>query len=356
MLGIIAGANIMAIVVMLFFGYADHISPVNHPTLSSLSMLFPLAALVNLAFLFFWLTVKWRMAWIPFLGFLLAYSPMRIFFPVNLPSTPPDDAIKVISFNVGGFASSPEGTDAFSTIYHYLRDSKADIVCLQEDNDTWRKSEVFFDSIYAYNDIERIDAATSKAMNRLGIHTRFPILKKERIEYPSHSNGSVAWFLQVGNDTLIVINNHLESTHLTKADRNSYQNMIEGDIKGDTARAESRRLLSVFAESSALRAPEAEAVHRYIEAHQNYHILLCGDFNDHALSYTRRTIAQNLTDCFVSAGNGLGVSFNRYGMYFRIDHIMCSESIKPYRCEIDSKFNASDHYPVICWLKIEGNH
>lgn len=350
----VAGANVAAILVMLILGYSGRISPIEHATFSSLGFLFPLAALVNLAFLFFWLLVKWRMAWIPFVGFMVAYVPMRTYMPLNLPSSPPDDAIKVMSYNVGGYSSSPDGSDAFSDIFKYIRDSKADIVCLQEDNDTWRKSEVLFDSLFAYNDLEEI--TQSKVVNRLGIHTRFPILKKERIEYESSRNGSVAWYLKVGNDTLIVINNHLESSHLTKSDRNQYSLLVHGEVKGDTMRAESRRLLGIFSESSVKRAPAADAVHRFVEEHKGSNILICGDFNDHPLSYTHYTIARGMTDCFVAAGNGVGVSFNRYGMYFRIDHMICSKNIKPYECKIDSKNALSDHYPLSCWLKIEGNH
>ena len=80
------------------------------------------------------------------------------------------------------------------------------------------------------------------------------------IEYPSAANGSVVWYLQVGNDTLIVVNNHLESTHLTKEDRSQYHQLIKGDMESDTARASSRHLLSVFSESSVKRAPQAEFI------------------------------------------------------------------------------------------------
>lgn len=350
-ISLLAGGNVAAVIVMLLLGFADHVNPVSHPTFSSLGMLFPFAAAVNLAFLFFWLIVKWRMALIPFVGFLLAYVPMRIYMPFNLPVSPPEDAIKVMSFNVGGYCSASEEGDSFGQIYEYLQESKPDIVCMQEDNDTWRKSEAFYDSLFTYNDIAPLN--TTGMINRLGIHTRFPILHSERIEYESNCNGSVAWFLKVGNDTLIVINNHLEATHLTKEDRSQYHQIIRGDMKSDTARANSRRLLGIFSESSVKRAPQAEAVHRYIEAHRSYPILVCGDFNDHPLSYTRHVIADDMTDCFVSTGNGLGVSFNRYDMYFRIDHILCSKNITPYRCQVDSKLDASDHYPIVCWIKID---
>ena len=350
--GLIAGANIVTVLVMLLMGYSGYVNPVNYPTISSLGFLFPFALLANLFFLFLWLTFKWRMAWIPLLGFLLAYVPMRIYIPFNIPSSPPEDAIKVISYNVEGYFGEPNYKDGFKMIYQFLKDQQADIVCLQEDNDTWRKSEIYFDSLYAYNDYEKINKPVNPILNRLGIHTRYPILRKERIAYDSYSNGSVAWYLQVGNDTLIVINNHLESTHLTKKDREQYTQLVRGDIQGDTAKMESRRLFATLAHSASLRAPAAEAVQQYIASHRQYSILVCGDFNDSPLSYSRHEVGKGLTDCYVSTGNGIGNSYNRHGMYVRIDHMFCTPDLTPYGCKIDSKFDASDHYPVICWIKM----
>ncbi len=349
--GLIAGANVVTVLAMLLLGFSGYVSPASFPTVSSLGVLFPFALLANLFFLFLWLTFKWRMAWIPLLGFLVAYVPIRTYMPFNIPSAPPDDAIKIISYNVEGYFGEPNYKDGFHMIYRYLKEQRADIVCLQEDNDTWRKTEVFFDSIYAYNDLVKVSKPSNPIINRLGIHTRYPIIRKERIDYDSYSNGSVAWFLQVGADTLIVINNHLESTHLTKADREQYTQLVHGSMKSDTARQKSRRLLSTLSRSATLRAPQAEAVHRYVEAHRGYSILVCGDFNDLPLSYSRRVVGKGLTDCFVTTGNGIGRTFYRHGMYVRIDHLFCSPDLTPYSCQIDSKFDASDHYPVICWIK-----
>jgi len=349
-----AGANVVAIVVMLLLGYAGYIHPESYPILSSLGMLFPVGALANLLFLFFWLTFRWRMAWLPIVGFLLAYVPMRTYLPLNLPQSPPDDAVKVLSYNSAGFVYNINCDNPFEQLTAYIRDAGADIVCIQEDNNQKPKMEAFYDSLFLYNDYEQINTSV-KIINRLGIHTRFPILRKERIHYDSPSNGSVAWYLKVGDDTLIVINNHLESSHLNSNDRDHYEQMMEGNMEGDTVRAVSRSLLAKLAQASVKRAPAADSVRQYVEAHAGYPILVCGDFNDHPLSYTRHTISKGLTDCFVSTGNGLGISFNHYNMYFRIDHMMCSDNIEPYNCKIDSKIKASDHYPVICWLKIGRN-
>ena len=350
----VAGANIATIILMVLVGYSDRLNPVDHPILSCVGMTFPFFLLINLLFLFFWLVFRVRMIWIPLLGYLLAYVPISIYMPINLRTSKlPEGTIKLISYNVCEYGGNYKYEQGFEKVRDYLFDEDPDIVCLQEDVDTWRRyCFKHYEKKFAYNDTVHFN--NNVLVNGVGIHTRFPIIRRERIPYRSLSNGSVAWYLQVGNDTLLVINNHFERTHLNKEARKTYRGILKGDLKGDTARTESKKLLITLAESAAKRAPEVQVVRRYVEEHRQYPIILCGDFNDNPISYTRHEMAEVLNDCFKSTGRGLGLSYNQKGFQFRIDHIFCSDDIQPYNCQIDSKMDASDHYPIICWLKIDG--
>ncbi|MBQ7420212.1 MAG: endonuclease/exonuclease/phosphatase family protein [Prevotella sp.] len=349
-----AGANIATAIVMILVGYSDRLNPTEHPVLSCVGMTFPIFLWVNLFFLLFWLVFKWRMIWIPLAGFIFAYVPITIYMPLNLKAEDPTEgAIKLISYNVCAYGGNYKYEQGFEKVFDYLMEQDADIVCLQEDVDTWRRyCFKHYERKYAYNDT--VHFCTGDLVNGVGIHTRFPIIRRERIDYPSLDNGSAAWYLQVGSDTVLVINNHFEGTHLSLEDRAIYQEILKGEMKGDTARQESKKLLVTLAESSTKRAPQVAKVCRYIEEHRQYPIILCGDFNDNPISYSRYRVAKELNDCFVSSGKGLGLSYFQKGFYFRIDHIFCSDDITPYQCWVDSKMDASDHYPILCWLKIGG--
>lgn len=342
-----AGANVATVIIMLMVGFADYVNPVSHPLLSCLGLTFPAVLIVNMAFLFFWLMFKKRMALIPVAGYVLAYVPIRIYMPVNLPEDMPDGVIKVLSYNVQAYNGKPRYDDTSDMIVDYIRDSEADIVCLQED---MTRADILqrMDSLYAHRDTVHVG---TRNMNALGIYTRYPILSKERIGYASEGNGSVAFFLDVDGDTVIVINNHLETTHLSLEDRHMYKSMLKGNVRQDTVREESKKLINRLGESAAIRAPQADAVRKYIADHADLPIILCGDFNDNPISYARRTVAKGLTDCYVATGRGVGVSYNQSGFYVRIDNLMCSGDFKPYNCKVDNKIDASDHYPIYCWLK-----
>ena len=350
---IFAGANVAIVLLMLAIGYSDHISPVSYPLLSTMGMIFPAFLLLNLLFVFFWLTFKWRRVWIPIVGYVLAYPALALYMPMHTAQDVPDGTIKLLSYNVCCYSGVDnfEENEGFDTIYHYLARQDADIVCLQEDVDTWRRY-VFhrYEKIYPYNDT--IFFFNQNEANGMGIHSRFPIIRRERIPYESRANGSVAWYLQVGNDTVLVINNHLECTNLTKEDRSRYEQILKGKMSRDTAREESKLLVQKVGRANAIRAIGAEAVHRYIEEHRQYPMIVCGDFNDNPISYSRHVISKGLTDCFAETGRGLGLSYNRKGFYFRIDHILCSDHFTPYNCQVDDKIDASDHYPIFCWLKL----
>ena len=350
----VAGANVATILLMVLAGYADRINPVEHPMLSCMGMTFPIFLIANMLFVFFWLTFKWRRVWIPIVGYIIVYGPLTLYMPLNMAQDEPEEGtIKIISYNVCTYGGNYKYEQGFETVYDYLTRQNADIACLQEDVDTWRRYvKNWYEKIYPYNDTV-IFNPNDGAINGVGIHTRFPIIRRERIPYESHANGSVAYFLKVNKDTIIVINNHLEGTHLSNEERDKYKQMITGKMEKDTAKAETLYLFEKLGKYAAIRAPEAEAVHQFIEAHKEYPIIVCGDFNDNPISYAHRTIAKGLTDCYEATGKGIGLSYNQKGFYVRIDNILVSSHFEPYNCRIDNKMDASDHYPIICTLKMK---
>ena len=349
------GANVATVVVMLLVGFSDRIHPADHPLVSTLGMAFPILLVINMAFLLFWLIFKWTRAWIPVVGYVFAYVPISIYMPINASTTHPDDALKLVSYNVCSFGGNYKYEQGFEKVRDYLIDEKADIVCLQEDNDSWRRYcfKQFEERGLAYNDTIVL-CHDAMRFNCLGIHTRFPIIRRERIDYPTASNnGSAAWWLQVDGDTLIVVNNHFESCHLNQEDRAQYRQLLKGEIARDSVRAESQLLMVKLAEANAKRSEQIETVCDYVDQYLGrYPVIACGDFNDNPISFSRHMMAKRLRDCFVETGRGIGLSYNQKAFSFRIDHIFCSSDITPYECFVDSKMDASDHYPMVCWLKI----
>lgn len=348
-LQLMAGANVATLLLMLLVGYAGRLNPVEHALLSNLNFAFPLFLVINVVFIVFWVLFKLHYVIIPVVGFIICYQPVRAYFPVNVPAKAPDGAIKVLSFNVWVYGIGDE--ERASRILEYIKNQKADIVCLQEAFCENEKMRTVIDStmgiLYKYSEMSEM----GPNIDRLVIYSRFPIVNKERIYYESPGNHSAAFILNIGGEKVLVVNNHLQTMALTNEDRDNFKTMVKGKMTGDSAKRESQRLIDKLADASRIRAPQAEAVHEYIKKHNYMSIICVGDFNDSPLSYAHNTICKGLMDCFVASGNGLGVSYNRSAFFVRIDNIMCSDDWKPYRCKVDDSIDASDHYPIMCWLK-----
>ena len=348
MRNILIGVNIAVIAAMLATGFSDYINPVSHPVIATIGLAFPIPLALNLCFLFFWLVVSKRMALIPIAGFLIGYVPARKYIPFNVPHDTPIGCIKVLSYNVHGYVYTLGDDNAFQRIIDYIKLNKADIVCLQEDLGDWLSPEAHLDSIYPHH--QKIVVGAMQ-MNAVGIYSRFPILRCEPIAYESQRNGSMACWLDVNGKTVIVINNHFESNHLTYDDKARYKQLLKGGLETDTVKKETRYFATKLGDASRLRAPQADAVARYIKSHGDHPVIVCGDFNDSPISYTHRVVSKGLTDCFTATANGPGLSYNQKGFNVRIDNILCSSHFTPFNCRVDNKIHASDHYPIYCWLK-----
>lgn len=348
---IAAGANIAVILGMLLVGYSDRISPASHQLAAVIGLTFPFFILLNLLFLVFWVIVRPMKTIIPIAGFLLCYSPIWTYSPLNVSKEAPAEAIKIISYNVFSFAEWKD-TDSPSEIIDYLKEQDADIVCLQECGLTWDRRAAFKERMSPqYKHFS--NAITASGGDEIIVCSKFPITGKDTIKYESQTNHSVVFRLNIHGDSVLLVANHLESIRLSQEEKQNFNTMAAGKMDKQSARAESRMLISKIGEASARRAPQADTVAKYVDEHKGQSILLCGDFNDSPISYTRRVIANGLTDCYAAAGKGPGISYNSNKMYVRIDYIMCSSGWTPYNCHVDNTIKASDHYPIVCQLKKE---
>ena len=345
-------ANVVAVVLLIVSAYSDRVSPETSMTLSYLGLAFPVLCVVNLCFIIYWLFLwEWKFLLIGIFSFLLCWGPVKRYFPFHShKDVPREEVLKVLTYNVMAFGYKNHTKIAPNKIIQYIANSDADIVCLQEAQPTGRNAEQIdsmLKPIYAYQDV----TVHPHGGNALMLLSKYPILSKELIPYESQGNMSVAYRLKINDKPVLLINNHLETTGLSKEDRQQFKKLVVGKLQVDTAEQTSKLLVVKLAEATKKRAPQAEAVARYIREHRGMSTILCGDFNDGPISYVHRTIAKNLVECYVESGNGPGISYHRGGFFVRIDNIMCSEDWEPYECKVDDKIAVSDHYPIICKLK-----
>lgn len=345
-----SGANVATIVVMLLVGYSDRVNPVGHPFVATLGLTFPVFMVINLAFMVFWAFFKLRRVIIPFIGFVLCYGPMRAFIPLNISHSVPDSCLKVLSYNTymwgGNEATEPQRWQ----MLEYVKEKDADILCLQEANFGGKFQatiDSLLNSIYPYHVMKE----KTTIYDRLAIYSKYPIVRSQRVKYPQSDDFSLACWVALPDDTVLIVNNHFVTTGLTDAQRKDFKSMLKGNLQTKEMPSLGKSLVHKLGEFAQLRAPQVEAVAQFVHQHKGESMILCGDFNDSPISYARYRMAKELNDCYIASGNGPGISYHRNGFYVRIDNIMCSDHWQPIKCVVENKVKISDHYPIFCTLQ-----
>lgn len=341
--------NLLFTGLLLLSAYSPWVQPVRHPLFSCMGLAFPLFLLLDVAFLVFWVLVRrYRHSMLSLGGLLLCLPQVLLYAPVNFSSSKvPCGAIKLLSYNIMGF-NGVKAPRKHNPILDYLKESHADIICLQE-YAAGRVSQKNIDRALKDYPYHRSDYIGQGRGNRVACYSKFPILSARRLPCESQYNGSMVYEIALKTDTLTLICNHLESNKLTQADKAVYEDMLR-DPGQDNMKSGARLLLGKLAEASAIRAPQADSVAAVIDRIAPRSTVVCGDFNDTPISYAHHTIGRRLDDAFAQSGHGLGISYNRNKFYFRIDHILVSPNLKTYCCTVDRSIDASDHYPIWCYI------
>ena len=131
---ILLGVNAVLAALLCFSAFSPYLNPHTSPVASCAGLFFPVFLIFNVAFLFFWLLVYRRYALFPLLVLLVCWNSIQTYYPINwFQEDAPEDAIKVLSFNTRGFGDmTPHTKEKPNEVLEYLRNSDADIICIQE--------------------------------------------------------------------------------------------------------------------------------------------------------------------------------------------------------------------------------
>ena len=335
------GANLCTILLLWLCVALTYVSPSVFPRLSLLTLAFPIFLCVDILFFVFWLLFYARMAWVPLAGALLVGGYIFDYCPLHFGSDSnesADSTLTIISYNVGKM----KGEDLQTELLAFLRKTDADIVCLQELNNRFLPDHHKWLDSTSYRFVQS---------HTVAIVSRLPFLSDTLyIGYPTRSNYSTACWVDWHGDSLLIINNHLESNHLSTEEKDEYASAIT-DPHRQTIKHSSRLLMDKLSEAAAYRGTQTDSVCAFIDRYANYDVIVCGDFNETPVSYTYQRFADRLCSAYRQAGHGPGFTFTRRSFPVRIDHLFFSKEWTCTSCRIDRTVSASDHYPVIVRLR-----
>lgn len=230
----------------------------------------------------------------------------------------------------------------------YILDVNPDILCLQE--------------IYREAGVNTLNITTGQRNLRdlrypyqlhwhssaVAIFSKYPIKEIEIGDDPrmpwAHYKAARIY---LKDDSITVINCHLQSLGLDVADKNLYQKLTEGSFSVDSVGKTGGKILTKLNSAFINRAIQADWIRNVLDNQITGNVIVCGDFNDVPLSYATRVIKGNdMKDVYERTGLGPHITFHDNKFYFRIDHAFYRGNFAAYYSRID-KHPSSDHYPLL---------
>ena len=339
-------ADLVVLVLMLFLVatsviaiICQYISPEKSGFLSVIALGAPIIYLLDIVVMFYWV-VRWR--WYRAVTMIavvvLGLFYLSRYYKIDLDRQYDTSFVerrftKVMTYNV--LEGKVEGLPA------YIAKHNPDILCVQEmtiGSENWKQLTETYKTTHKLNG-EPVGSQ---------ILTKFRIIRSGEIPNIPRRNG--VWAdLRIKDDTVRVVNLHLQSTSIRPEDT---QFLERHQYIADSQReSKLRSIVSRLVENNSKRAKQAEYVANFL-ARSPYATIVCGDFNDVPLSYTYNCIVGDLDDTFSKMANGFAYTYNTKYCLLRIDNILVSPSVEVVSYEVDNKVDLSDHYPVISRIKL----
>ena len=342
--------NILLFLYTLLLYWLLYYLPVQHWTAGMLLITLPVAWAFNIIYAIFWgLGRSWRAILsiiILLAGFWLwprtfAYEPSGR----NISGQP---TLSIFSYNVSTFDAVSYFPDKklppmSQQITRFVCRQTADVLCFQE----------FYNepTLPVFNIIARLSRAgypyhitlhQSPAKTEVGLlgvalFSRYPILNQGEEPFKDF-NGLVWADLKIGQDTVRVINVHLQSMGI-RVRKVFVQDKLAG------VKYETRSILSALHTGFTDRDEQVKVVEKYVDQ-SPYPVIVTGDFNETPYSIVYERLRRKLRNAFEDAGRGFGFTLNRAPTYVRIDNQFYDPRLTVLSFETFRDVPFSDHFPI----------
>lgn len=339
---------VLVAAVLLFF--VPRIHPSYTWALPMLGLVAPAIYVLAVVLLLYWV-VRWRLkrAALMLLCVLCGAGSVSLFWRPEVRRVYPvtgygRSVIRCMTYNIRSFYDE-QGRNSADAVAALIDSLNPEIVCLQEYHPALAARSARFMKLFERYETARFGLEETTLPPQV-ILSKYRILRSGVVTEPRTS----VWAeLLVGDDTVHVVNNHLQSTGITALD-DAYISTYE--YLSDTAREEKlRSIVGRFSRNCVLRADQVDSIRTHIgAAARQQRLIVCGDFNDTPVSYTYHRLTEGLDDAFSECGSGYSHTFRGFFNALRIDYLLTSEGFETLSYETPD-CNASDHLPVFVRLR-----
>lgn len=351
-------------VLLVCCAYAGAIDPQRFILAPFLGLAFmPILVLLALALICALIWRRWIAVAVVIVSLMATAPIIKLFMPLNssdeAPPVPADPTmiLKVMTYNVLSFNyNEPNLSAEPSATMRLILDANPDVVLLQEGTPGGVEFEGITSIVPYLGEIKKKYPYCYYGNEGLNLMSKYPFTTQllgmpqhERSPLGYNRNGlsylARAFDLQLPSGKQIrLVDFRLQSYHLSFGKNQVVR--VSPDVK--PSRLERMR------RSFALRGENATALRKVIDD-SPANLIVCGDMNDITASHVYRVISGNdLKDAWAEAGNGYAYTYNRFGLYYRIDHILYRGAIRAIDAE-RLKGGSSDHYPMMVTFDLDIN-
>ena len=342
-------------IALVLLSFLSLLAPFSDPQvfwpLALIGLLTPVFLVFHVLFFLFWIYQK-KYYWLYSIGILLmSWSSIKglIGFQPVIQSENTSLELKVLSYNTHMLRSVKNAKtispDAFAAI---VQGMDPDIICLQEFAPDPSKRSAYAKALASIG-LKHHHHNPGKA-GAMSIFSKYPLDGLVYHNFSNEVNGFQAVELKLGATTFRVYNTHLQSNYVTGltnelADR---PNLQEKETWQNI-----RQVAARYKRSAVKRSEQAKTIKAHINE-SKVPVIVCGDFNDIAPSYTYRILKGDLKDAFLERGRAWGATYAGKIPGLRIDYILSSTS---FRVNNSRTYPAyfSDHHPLVAYLQVPEN-
>ena len=330
----------IVVTVLTFVAYVlPFLAPKMFPLLSVLTLILPLFLILNGLFFIYWLLQLKRQVILSGLVLLLGITFINKFYKFSSNDIETEEKdFTVMSYNVRLFNLFDwiPNDNVGDTILSFINEQNPDILCIQEYSEN-AKVDL---RVYKYKAIfmEGKLIKTGQA-----IFSKFPIFNKGDFKIPQAGNNIIFADIKKGKDTIRVYNFHLQSIKISP-DVSEISEHVEAINK-----SKSQEVFTRIRDAFKKQEQQAEILVKH-KNECSYPVIISGDMNNSPFSYVYRDIKSDMNDCFEEAGNGFGQTYKFKYYPARIDYIFASKKMKVKSFKTFTKFENSDHFPVMTRL------
>lgn len=336
--------NYLVIAGLLLSYAAPYVNPSVFWPVAFLGLLHPIFLFLNLLFLIYW-AIQRKILFVFNLAVLvLGIGSINKIVTFGAETSPVREGkIKVVSFNAKLFGIY-EDANFFDKFLEEIVQKNPDVLCLQEFynldvNGSTAIKEIKKSTGMKYHYLRTLKRKSGKSRFGIIVFSKDKIIDYGDFDFGENSVNLCLYADIMHNSKIFRIYNiHLQSLKLARTDYELLKKI--GEDKESTIQV-SKNIFERLKTAFIKRGEQAIMVKENMQSCSKP-IILCGDFNDTPQSFAYNTLSENMKDCFMESGNGIGGTYTGPLPSLRIDYILHDTSMVSYNYLASRSFN-SDH-------------